>query len=210
MHIVQVNTGYYKFTAPGNYLLYCEEDPAINASISVVNESTHVPNLSNNDNNNRYKALLFVHVAAMMTGFGALLPIGAFAAHHEKMVLHKITQPLGVLLAVVGVSAIVVYNQLSGAGHFRRGGGVVHGGVGLVLVGVACVVMPLLLLCRSWRAWHRRCGHLVVFFGMGNTLLVSGLISSYYTALLIHCSLLIFIHYPSCVLRHFLLLYNDR
>lgn len=162
--------GYYQFTSSGSYAIYCEEDPSINTTITVVNGST-APNVASDGD--KYQVLLYTHAVLMLAAFGVLFPSGAFLALHQKLVLHKIMQPLGITLAVSGLTVIVAHTELSGRKHFGEEQGAVHGVLGLVLLAMAAVLMPLLLLRSSWRKWHKRCGHLISFFGMGNTILVS-------------------------------------
>ena len=161
--------GYYQFTSPGSYVIYCEKDPSINTTIKVVNGSV-TPNAASDGD--KYQVLLYTHAVLMLAAFGVLLPSGAFLAFHRRLVLHKIIQPFGITLAVSGLTVIVAHTELSGRKHFGGEEGVVHGVLGLVLLAMAALVMPLLLLRRSWRKWHKKCGHLISFFGMGNTLLV--------------------------------------
>lgn len=128
----------------------------------------------------RYRPLLYTHAAVMGMVFGVLLPLGAFLAHHRVLLVHRVLQPIGLLLATVGLVLVVVYVELSGGKHFAH---LVHGVVGLVLLIAAVLGMPALILLpmvkaverkvKNMRTWHRRCGHVVAFFGMGNVLVVS-------------------------------------
>lgn len=105
----------------------------------------------------------------MIAAFGVLLPVGAFMAHHQVKLVHKVVQPLGLLLALVGLVMVIVYVQLTNGKHFRP---LIHAVLGLALLILAVLGMPILLL-KKQRTWHKKCGQIVVFFGMANILLVS-------------------------------------
>ena len=155
-------TSFFQFTEPGSYEVYCTEDTSLNASVQVVTMQAEGP----------YKPLLYIHAALMGITFGILLPLGAFLAHHQKFTIHKITQPTGILFALVGFIMVLVYVGLSHGRHFRF---LIHGVVGLALLLLTFLLMPALLLRKPWHKWHKRCGHIIAFFGMANVLLVSSL-----------------------------------
>jgi len=146
---------------PGLYTINCEQNPELNTTI-IVGAAGGVPNT-------HLIELLYTHAALMAIAFGFLLPIGAFLAHNKVTLAHKILQPLGILLGLSGLVLVIVYVHLSHGSHFRF---VIHSAVGLVLLLMVTIGMPLLLLKKP-RIWHKRMGHVVVFFGMANILLVS-------------------------------------
>ncbi len=149
----------YRFNFPGTYRIVCENDPSFQATVSVPSVPTPQSLLP----------LLYSHVALMIAAFGVLLPVGGFLAHHQVKLVHKVVQPLGVLLGLIGLVLVVVYVQLTHGRHFKP---LIHAVVGLVLLLLAAVGMPLLLF-RKERTWHKKCGQIVVFFGLANVLLVS-------------------------------------
>ena len=165
-HIIGSN--YYQFNTVGSYQLSCEENSNFAVTISVVNRTVDTE-CEEDDQAGRYGALLYTHAGIMAISFGVLLPLGAFLAHHKQFLLHKITQPVGIVLALTGFILVLVYVQLSAEKHFRF---FIHGVVGLGLMVLVFLLMPVLLLRKQWRKWHRRCGHVVAFFGMANVLLV--------------------------------------
>ena len=65
---------------------------------------------------------------------------------------------------------VVVYVELTSGEHYHFP---IHGVLGLALLVAVLLVMPAFLLQKQWRTWHRRCGHVVAFFGMANVLVVS-------------------------------------
>lgn len=158
--IASSSTSSFQFTEPGSYEVYCTEDTSLNASIKVIEMQVEDP----------YRPLLYTHAALMGVTFGVLLPLGAFLAHHQKFTVHKITQPIGILLALAGFVMVLVYVSLSHGRHFRF---LIHGVVGLALLLLTFLLMPTLLLHKPWHKWHKRCGHVIAFFGMANVLLVS-------------------------------------
>ncbi len=165
---------YYLFKEPGSYEVYCTLDSSISCQVTVVDgENTTVNSDDDDEEKDRYKAVIYIHAGLMALSFGVLLPLGAFLAHYRVLLVHKITQPLGILLAISGFVFAIVYVELNGREHFDE---LIHGVLGLVLVLLVLLVMPALLIRRKWRCWHRRCGHIIAFFGMGNVLLVRMLI----------------------------------
>ena len=151
----------HQFTAPGTYQIICREDTSLNVTIVVTETSSAPPS--------RLLPLLYTHAALMAAAFGFLLPLGAFLAYNKAKLAHKVIQPVGLVLALIGFVLVVVYVQLSHGLHFRY---LIHSVVGLVLL-IMALGMPLLLLKKP-RVWHKKTGQVVVFFGMGNILLVSG------------------------------------
>ena len=160
-------TSFFQFTEPGSYEVFCTEDPSLNASVQVIEMQVVEMQAEG-----LYNPLLYTHAALMGITFGILLPLGAFLAHHQKFTIHKITQPTGILLALVGFIMVLVYVSLSHGRHFRF---LIHGVVGLALLLLTFLLMPALLFRKPWHKWHRRCGHVIAFFGMANVLLVSSL-----------------------------------
>lgn len=152
----------------GTYELSCEENSSIAVAIAVVDTMVDTE-CEDDDDAGQYGALLYTHAGIMGLTFGILLPLGAFLAHHKQYLLHKITQPVGIVLALTGFVLVVVYVELSTEKHFRF---LIHGVVGLGLMVTVFLLMPVLLLQKQWRKWHGRCGHVVAFFGMANVLLV--------------------------------------
>lgn len=122
------------------------------------------------DESQKYIQLLYTHVAIMSAVFAVLLPVGAFLAYHQITLAHKITQPIGIVLSLIGFVMVIVYVQLSHGNHFRY---LIHGVIGLALLIMVLFVMPLLLVTKCSRNWHHKVGHIIAFFGMGNILLVS-------------------------------------
>lgn len=151
------------FEEPGSYEIYCTVDTDLSVQITVVDGD-------DDHDDESYKAVVYVHAGLMAVAFGILLPVGAFLAHQRIMLVHKITQPLGILLAVAGFVMVVVYVELNDKDHFDE---LIHSVLGFALILLVLLVMPVLLVHKKWRQWHRRCGHVVAFFGMGNVLLVS-------------------------------------
>lgn len=164
----------YHFKSSGSFELFCSENNGISAAVIVVSENNTnhsiCHSIETEDESSDYKALLYSHAGIMGITFGILLPLGAFLAHHEKLLAHKIIQPTGIILALIGFVMIIVYVQLTTKEHFQF---VIHGFVGLTLFLMVFLLMPFLLLKKQWRMWHRRCGHIIAFFGMGNVLVVS-------------------------------------
>lgn len=158
---------HYQFNTVGTYELSCEENSSIAVAIAVVDTMVDTE-CEDDDDAGQYGALLYTHAGIMGLTFGILLPLGAFLAHHKQYLLHKITQPVGIVLALTGFVLVVVYVELSTEKHFRF---LIHGVVGLGLMVTVFLLMPVLLLQKQWRKWHGRCGHVVAFFGMANVLL---------------------------------------
>jgi len=170
LFFLSASSSSYQFTEAGSYEIYCTEDNSLRASVVVFNGSNCTATETQDSGPGQYSPVLYTHAALMGITFGILLPLGAFLAHHEKFLIHKVTQPTGLLLAFVGFVMVIVYVSLAHGQHFRF---LIHGVVGLALLLLALLVMPTLLLYKPIRKWHRRCGHVVAFFGMGNVLLVS-------------------------------------
>ena len=160
-----------ELTEEGTYRLHCKENESIYATVTVA-AATDEPTT-------RYRPLLYTHASVMGVVFGILLPIGAFLAHHRVLLVHRILQPIGLLLALVGLVLVIVYVELSERKHF---GSLVHGVTGLGLLITTVLTMPTLILLPSVKAlerklhflrtWHRRSGHAVAFLGIGNVLVV--------------------------------------
>lgn len=162
-----------ELTEEGDYRLHCKENESIYATVAVAAPSA--------DEITRYRPLLYSHASIMGVVFGILLPLGAFLAHHRVLLVHRVLQPIGIVLALVGLVLVVVYVELSERKHFGK---LVHAVTGLGLLISAVVVTPSLILLpsvkalqfggrlRFERAWHKRSGQIVVFFGIGNVLVV--------------------------------------
>lgn len=149
----------YQFSNPGTYQVVCHENASVNSTISVSGLATVI---------NKFSPLLYTHAALMAITFGFLFPIGGFLASINFTLVHKFMQPLGLVLASIGFVLVIVYVHLSQLTHFRF---LIHSLVGLALMALVLFAMPLLLFQKS-RAWHKRTGHIVAFFGLGNVLLV--------------------------------------
>ncbi len=157
------------FEQPGTFEIYCTDDSSIRFEITVVDGMVQMSD-DDDEDNERYKTVIYIHAGLMAASFGILLPVGAYLAHHRVRLVHIITQPLGIIIAVSGFVSAVVYVELNDGNHFDE---LIHSVLGLVLVILALLVMPVLLLHKKWQQWHKRCGHFIAFFGMGNVLLVS-------------------------------------
>ena len=153
------------------YKLFCEEeDNSSNILATILVGNVSLSRSNETDRSQKYIELLYIHVAIMGAVFGVLFPVGAFLAYHQITLAHKFTQPIGIAMALVGFVMVVVYVQLSHGDHFRY---LIHGVIGLALLIMVLFVMPLLLVSERSRKWHHKVGHIIVFFGMGNILLVS-------------------------------------
>ena len=143
------------------------EDTSISAVVLVADNGT-----DDDESDDEYEALVYIHAGLMGLTFGILLPTGAFLASHKYFRVHMISQPIGIALAITGLVMVVAYVEVTSGKHFDK---LIHGVVGLTILVLVFLVMPILLAKKQWRRWHRRTGHIVAFFGMGNVLLVSRL-----------------------------------
>ena len=127
------------------------------------------------DDNSHLRPLLYTHAALMAAAFGLLFPVAAYLYYQGVTLGYKILLPIAVIVALSGFVLVVVYVQLTSKDHFDY---FIHGVVGVALLVFALLAMPVLLLHKKLRVYHFRLGHVVAFFGMGNILLVSSMISS--------------------------------
>lgn len=112
--------------------------------------------------------MLYTHAAVMGTIFGVILPIGAYLAFQYFAVAHFIIQVISLIGGLAGLVIVVTYVELTHKHHIRFP---IHGVVGLSLL-LLMVVMPFLRVHKNLKTCHHRLGHIVVFFGMANVLLV--------------------------------------
>ena len=113
------------------------------------------------------EGLLFSHASIMSVSFGILLPVGAMLAASGSPFAHKIFQPGGIVLAIVGYGLVLAYIEVEDKRHFNT----VHSFVGFFLI-MLILVMPFIRLRRELHYVHRKCGVVIVFYGMINVLLV--------------------------------------
>ena len=159
---MHADTTQHQFKEAGTFVLSCMEDAEIAMTITVIKEEKEEKS---------EKAILYIHVALMLTAFGIVFPIAAFLNHHRVNLAYKILHPFGLIPAVCGLVAIVVYVQLADRKeHFDF---LIHSVVGLALLVLVLLIMPVLILFQKTRAYYFSAGHIVAFFGMGNVLLVS-------------------------------------
>lgn len=114
------------------------------------------------------EGLLFSHASIMSVSFGILIPVGALLAANGSPFAHKIVQPGGIVLALVGYGLVLAYLEVEEKGHFNT----VHSCVGFCLV-LVIILMPLIRLRKELHHIHKKCGVVIVFYGMTNVLLVS-------------------------------------
>lgn len=152
----------HQFQEVGSFLLLCEEDKELSATIIVAEgaeeEDTHL------------RPILYTHAALMAAAFGVLLPVAVFLYYQGVILGYKVLLPIAMILALGGLVLAVVYIQLTSRDHFNY---FIHSAVGVTLLVLVLLAMPLMLLHRKLRVYHFRLGHMVAFFGMGNVLLVS-------------------------------------
>lgn len=171
----------YLFETPGVYLLQCLKNCTVLANITVLEreganytspvQSTCIPQ-------RQLSELIYSHAGIMAFTFGILLPLGALLANCKLHIPHMVVQPLGLLLAIVGLSLAVAFKIVNNQGHFQN----LHSILGLVLLLLAILIQPALRLIilaplkRQWEfrftIWHKRLGTAIVFFGMSNVFLV--------------------------------------
>lgn len=140
----------------------CTNRPATRAAIRIITLASSQPA------SQQYLPLLYAHAAAMILAFGVLLPLGAFMAHSQKHLVHRLMQPTGTALGLAGLALVVAYVQMTTRAHFRQ---TVHAVVGVVVLTMT-LTTPLLLVRVQWRRWHRGCGHVITCLGIANVLLV--------------------------------------
>jgi len=114
------------------------------------------------------EGLILSHASIMSVCFGIMLPVGVFLATNGSPFAHKIFQPGGIILAMVGYGLVLVYIEVEEKKHFNS----IHAIVGFSLV-LLTAVMPFLRLRKDLHYLHKKCGIIIVFYGMANVLLVS-------------------------------------
>ena len=112
--------------------------------------------------------MVYTHAAVMGTIFGVVLPIGAYLAYQYFAIAHFVIQLISLVGGLAGLVIVVTYVELTHKHHIQFP---IHGVVGLALL-LLMVTMPFLRVHKKLRKYHRRLGHVVVFFGMANVLLV--------------------------------------
>jgi len=117
--------------------------------------------------NDYAEGLLLSHASIMSVSFGILLPIGVLLVTNGSPFAHKILQPGGIILAVVGCGLVLAYIEVEERKHFNT----VHSFVGFFLV-LLILLMPFMRLRRELHYVHKKCGVVIVFYGMINVLLV--------------------------------------
>lgn len=177
---------HYQFTRKGKYYL---RSPSITHTIVVTERGIvnitddylqqQCTSISNQDSthatdcdectfkNDISEGLLFSHASIMSISFGILLPVGALLAASGSSFAHKILQPGGIILGVVGYGLVVAHIEVEEKGHFNT----VHSFVGFFLV-LLMVLMPFMRLRKELHYIHKKCGVVIVFYGMTNVLLV--------------------------------------
>ena len=116
----------------------------------------------------KLKPMIYTHAAVMGTIFGVVLPIGAYLAYQYFAVAHFVIQVISVIGGLAGLVIVVTYVELTHQHHIQFP---IHGVIGLALL-LLMVVMPFLRVHKNLKKYHHRLGHIVVFFGMANVLLV--------------------------------------
>ena len=168
------------FNTPGVYYLRCQGNCTLLANITVLQEdNANASLLPTCTSQTRLNELIYSHAAIMAFTFGLLLPLGALLASCKIHLAHMIVQPLGLLLAIVGLALSVTYMTVNNKDHFQQ----LHSIFGFVLILVASLIQPVMRLLilapvkDAWEsrfsAWHKRLGVAIVFFGMSNVFLVS-------------------------------------
>lgn len=142
----------------------CQEDRSLRALITV----NDIGNTSETTND-KLKPLLYTHVTLMGLVFGVLLPIGAYLAYHYFTIVHVVVQAISMLAALLGLIMVVVYVELTHGKHFQFP---IHGAIGMGLL-LFMLIMPLLRLHKTVKIFHPKLGHVIVFFGMTNVIVVS-------------------------------------
>lgn len=176
------------FNNVGVYQLTCQDNCSVLATITVIEEGTTNYNstlaqlyqdvLNNSCEATSLKELIYTHAGIMGFTFGIILPLGALSAHMNLWIVHVITQPIGLLLAVIGFAMTIAYRTVNAQPHFNS----IHSILGLVLL-LASLLQPTLRLVvcapikAKWeilfKGWHKRLGAAIVFFGLANVFLVS-------------------------------------
>lgn len=113
------------------------------------------------------EGLLLSHASIMSVSFGIMLPVGVLLAANGLPFAHKIFQPGGIILALVGYGLVLAYIEVEEKKHFNT----VHSFVGFFLV-LLIVLMPFMRLRKELHHMHKKCGVIIVFYGMTNVLLV--------------------------------------
>ena len=186
---------HYHFTREGKYYLTVTNVPSVRHTIVVVERDIvnitedylqqQCVSVSREDNmatatdcdecmfkNDVSEGLLFSHASIMSVSFGILIPVGALLAANGSPFAHKVVQPGGIVLVLVGYGLVLAYLEVEEKGHFNT----VHSYVGFCLV-LVIVLMPFIRLRKELHYVHKKCGVVIVFYGMTNVLLVSMLYS---------------------------------
>ena len=182
---------HHQFTREGRYYLTVTNLPSVKHTIIVVERDIvniteaylqqQCVSVSREDNmaatmdcdectfkNDVSEGLLFSHASIMSVSFGILIPVGALLAANGSPFAHKIVQPGGIILGLVGYGLVLAYLEVEEKGHFNT----VHSCVGFCLV-LVVILMPFIRLRRELHHIHKKCGVVIVFYGMTNVLLVS-------------------------------------
>ena len=184
---------HYRFTRKGLYHLSVTNLPSVQHTIVVVERDIvnitesylqqQCASVSSQNNivdtdcddddectfkNDFAEGLLFSHASMMSISFGVMLPVGALLAANGSPFVHKIFQPGGIILGIVGYGLVLAYIEVEEKRHFKS----VHSFVGFFLV-VLIVLMPFMRLQKEFHYIHKKCGVIIVFYGMTNVLLVS-------------------------------------
>lgn len=112
--------------------------------------------------------MIYTHAAVMGITFGIALPIGAYLAYQYYVIAHFVIQLFSLIGGLTGLIVVVVYVELTHKRHIRFP---IHAVVGLALL-LLMIIMPALRVHKNLRNHHHKLGHIVVYFGMANVLLV--------------------------------------
>ena len=176
----------HTFNQTGVYQLYCNKNCSrLLATITVLSNGTETVEEAS------HKEIIYAHAVVMVLTFAAILPLGALLANLKKPIIHMIVQPLGLVLAIIGLLLAVVYKELNESTHFDT----LHTIFGLILMVVAVLALPALKFSvmspvrEKWKKlvtlWHKRLGLVAVFSGIFNIFLVNN--SSSYCCCPCHC-----------------------
>ena len=165
----------YTFNQSGVYHLYCNRDCKKLATVTVLDNN----GAENGSKEAKHKEIIYIHAVVMVFSFAVILPLGALLANLKKPIIHMILQPLGMILAIIGLIMAVAYKEFNETTHFNR----LHTIFGLLLMIVAIIAQPALKFSvmspmrEKWKKlvtlWHKRLGLVAVFSGIFNIFLVS-------------------------------------
>lgn len=180
---------HYQFTRKGKYYLRVDNLPSVTHTIIVLErdivnitndylqqQCVSVSSLGNSATvdcdecsfkDDVSEGLLFSHASIMSVSFGILFPVGALLAANGSPFAHKIIQPGAIILSLIGYGLVLAYIEVEKKNHFNT----MHSFVGFFLV-LLMVVMPFMRLRRELHYIHKKCGVIIVFYGMTNVLLV--------------------------------------